>query len=497
MNRASRTDSETVDPAAEGAGVREDAERSGSGASHARPATRRSAIRGYRMVALGEAATDAICLLLTFAILLRAGVDYVPNGVGLPAVILAPLAWVGVFHAFGLYRIVHLPAADEFRRILGATSVGVGILLLAEEWWSLPLSRSGLLLTWFVALFLELLARRLWRWMLRRSKRRGTLALRTLVVGTNDEATRITRAIGAPVRGFMPVAYVATDDAQAAKLHLPIVVFADLERAVADLSAECLFVASSAASSQQVATVARLCRRSGLELRVSANVPDVLASRLSVQPVEDVIVLSLKPARLTRAQAALKRAFDLVVATSALVLSLPLLAVIAIAIRVSSRGPVLFTQPRVTKGERVFTIYKFRTMVIDPDRALKGKLIDLTRPFFKLKDDPRLTPVGRFVRTWSLDEMPQLWNVIRGDMSLVGPRPLFLDQVRSDPEGMSGRHEVPAGITGWWQINGRSDVDYERALQLDLFYIENWSIGLDLYILLKTVGAIVARRGAR
>jgi exopolysaccharide biosynthesis polyprenyl glycosylphosphotransferase len=490
MNRSGQ---DTVEPAARVSSTREAVYGSDPAPE---TDTRRSAIRAYRFVALGEVATDATCLLVTLAVLLGAGIKYAPNGIRLPAIVLAPIVWVGIFHAFGLYRVVQLPASDEFRRILGATTVGVGVLLLAEEWWGLPLSRGGLVLTWLVALFLELVARRLWRWMIRRGKRRGRLALRTLVVGTNDEATQIADAISAPVRGFVPVAFVATTTSRASELHLPVVNLADLERAVADLSVECLFVASSAAAPDQVATVAKLCRRAGLEFRVSANVPDVFASRLSVQPVQDVIVLSVRPARLTRTQAVLKRGFDLVVASSLLVLTLPMTVMIAIAIRLSSPGPVLFRQPRVTKGERVFTIYKFRTMVVDPEPALQGKLIDLTRPFFKIQDDPRLTPVGRFLRTWSFDELPQLWNVFRGDMSLVGPRPLFVDQVRSDPQGMTGRHEVPAGITGWWQINGRSDVDYERALQLDLFYIENWSIGLDLYILLKTVGAIVTRRGA-
>jgi exopolysaccharide biosynthesis polyprenyl glycosylphosphotransferase len=469
----------------------------GSGGSGPEPSeARHSAIHGYRVAAIGEAVTDACCLMLTFAILHLVNVDLVPGGTPLPVVVLSPVVWVAVFYSFGLYRLVDLPAADEFRRIPVAATVGIAVILLAMEWWSSPVTGSGLVLTWLVALFLELVARRLWRWWLRHSKRRGALALRTLVIGTNEEARRIAEAIGAPVRGFVPVAYVATDGHHASASGQPVIRLADIERAIDDLSVECLFVASSAVSPEQVTMVARLCRRLGLEFRVSANVPDVLASRLTVQPVEDVIVLSVKPAQLTRVQAALKRVFDLVLATIAFVLAAPLMGVIAIAILVSSRGPILFRQSRVTKGGRIFTIYKFRTMVVDPDQALSGKFIDLTQPFFKLKDDPRLTTVGRFLRAWSLDELPQLWNVIRGDMSLVGPRPLPREQVDAQQEELSGRHEVPAGITGWWQISGRSDVEYERALQLDLFYIENWSVGLDLYILLKTVGVLVARRGA-
>jgi lipopolysaccharide/colanic/teichoic acid biosynthesis glycosyltransferase len=145
----------------------------------------------------------------------------------------------------------------------------------------------------------------------------------------------------------------------------------------------------------------------------------------------------------------------------------------------------------VTKDGRVFRMHKFRTMRTDPDVSL-----DTTTPFFKLQSDPRLTRVGKFLRRFSLDELPQLWNVITGEMSLVGPRPLPADQVAANLDLMRPRQAVPAGVTGWWQINGRSLVTPEEALRLDLFYIENWSPTLDLYVLLKTFGAVVGRDGA-
>jgi lipopolysaccharide/colanic/teichoic acid biosynthesis glycosyltransferase len=136
-------------------------------------------------------------------------------------------------------------------------------------------------------------------------------------------------------------------------------------------------------------------------------------------------------------------------------------------------------------------MHKFRTMRTDLDVSL-----DTTRPFFKLQSDPRLTRVGTFLRRFSLDELPQLWNVITGEMSLVGPRPLPADQVAANLDLLRPRQAVPAGVTGWWQINGRSLVTPEEALRLDLFYIENWSPTLDLYVLLKTFGAVVGRQGA-
>jgi lipopolysaccharide/colanic/teichoic acid biosynthesis glycosyltransferase len=187
----------------------------------------------------------------------------------------------------------------------------------------------------------------------------------------------------------------------------------------------------------------------------------------------------------------LKRVLDLVVAIPALVLSLPFWAAFALAIRLDSRGPVFFNQERVTKDGRVFRMHKFRTMRTDPDITL-----DTTTPFFKLQSDPRLTRVGKFLRRFSLDELPQLWNVIAGEMSLVGPRPLPADQVAANLDLLRPRQTVPAGVTGWWQINGRSRLTPEESLQLDLFYIENWSPTLDLYVLLKTFSAVIGRQGA-
>jgi lipopolysaccharide/colanic/teichoic acid biosynthesis glycosyltransferase len=171
---------------------------------------------------------------------------------------------------------------------------------------------------------------------------------------------------------------------------------------------------------------------------------------------------------------------------------LPLCLVIALAIAVSSKGPVLFRHKRVTKDGRLFTMYKFRTMVQNADKMP----VKTTDAFFKLQRDPRLTKVGGFLRRFSLDEIPQLLNVIIGDMSLVGPRPLPAEQVAANPQLMEARHQIRSGITGWWQTNGRSDVPAEEAVRMDAFYIENWSLSLDLYILFKTLGCVLGGKGA-
>jgi lipopolysaccharide/colanic/teichoic acid biosynthesis glycosyltransferase len=198
-----------------------------------------------------------------------------------------------------------------------------------------------------------------------------------------------------------------------------------------------------------------------------------------------------------------KRTMDLAGSFLGLFFLSPVLAVIALLIRLDSRGPIFFRQERMGLGGRVFGCLKFRTMVPDAEqrlRDLEARNESVGGVLFKIKDDPRVTPLGRFLRSSSLDELPQLWNVLVGEMSLVGPRPLQLRDSEKlenlDPKGYARRLSVMPGITGPWQVGGRSDVDSGRMLGLDLDYVENWWIGVDLAILVKTVVVVLGRRGA-
>jgi exopolysaccharide biosynthesis polyprenyl glycosylphosphotransferase len=463
-----------------------------------RTASRRPARLAFRRLSIALALADAASIVgallaLQYVTSDKTGID----GALALTLAVASLEWIAVLHAFGLYRVEHLSAWEEFRGIFSATTVGVGVIMVSSFWWEASISRPLLAWTWLFAISFELLTRRLFRWRIRQLKRDGTLTLRTLLVGTNEEAARLARVLQPSVRGFAPIGCVSTSEATDLDGGLPRIGRLDeLADIIRRERVECVFVASSAVSPKDVIDISRACRQAEVEMRVSANLPDILTSRLSIQPIDDVMALYLKPVRLTRTQAALKRSFDLLVSVPALIVLLPSMAVIAMAIRSTSSGPVIFRQRRMTKNGRVFTMLKFRTMVADADHAAHPKVADLTEPFFKMRDDPRLTRIGYVLRKLSLDELPQLWNVVRGDMSLVGPRPLIIEQIEADPKLLEPRHEVKAGMTGWWQINGRSDVELEDAVRLDLFYIDNWSLSLDLYILLKTVGVILLGKGA-
>lgn len=203
------------------------------------------------------------------------------------------------------------------------------------------------------------------------------------------------------------------------------------------------------------------------------------------------------------ARSIVKRTMDVVGALCGLIMLSPVLAMVAVLIRLDSRGPILFQQQRMGLGGRVFWCLKFRTMVPDAEqrlRDLEARNESAGGVLFKIKDDPRVTPLGRFLRRSSLDELPQLWNVLVGEMSLVGPRPLQLRDSEKleemDPEGYARRLSVMPGVTGPWQVGGRSDVDSGRMLHLDLDYVANWSVAADLAILVKTVSVVLGGRGA-
>jgi exopolysaccharide biosynthesis polyprenyl glycosylphosphotransferase len=321
-----------------------------------------------------------------------------------------------------------------------------------------------------------------------------------VVVGTNAEAQHLAKLMELPSFGFEAIALVSTDQASDAPAgDVPIMgTVADLRDVIREVGAECVFVAATALSATEMGYVAKAVRLEGVEVRVTATLPEVLSSRVAVQSLGGVTALSLRPVRLTGTQAVVKRAFDIAVAGLGLLLISPVLATIAVAIKVTSPGPVFFRQKRVGHRGRPFTMMKFRTMQVGADlmvdelRAEHG-VEDL---MFKLKDDPRVTKVGGFLRKVSLDELPQLINVVIGDMSLVGPRPPLPEEVTRYEDWQFDRLEVPPGISGLWQVSGRSDLSFEDCVRLDLFYIENWSLAYDLYILAKTIPVLVSKRGA-
>ena len=240
------------------------------------------------------------------------------------------------------------------------------------------------------------------------------------------------------------------------------------------------------------------CHQRGVRVRLAPSTMEILIHRAEFIPGQSVPLFELGPPAFEGIDFALKRTFDLIGASLLLLLLSPLLLVIALAVRLSSRGPALYRSTRRGIGQRPFPCLKFRTMHTDAEerQADLEELNEASGALFKIRDDPRLTPIGKTLRRFSLDELPQLINVLRGEMSLVGPRPLPQRDYEMLEDWHRKRYLVLPGITGLWQVSGRSELDFDDLVHLDFIYLENWSLALDLTILLKTIPAVFSRRGA-
>ena len=459
------------------------------------PSARAQYAAFYRKVGVTDILSIAVAMLIAYWIRFGVGVpssDYLYLLLAMPAVV------VVVFGSFHLYEAFRYTPAEEFRRIILAVAVGLVGLMVFSFWFQQELPRKWVGWSLALSLLLTLITRRVWHWWTGRQRQRGRLSFTTLIVGTNKEGRHLLTQMQTRAIGFTPIGLVSVGDAEDPHAGVPVVGRVDeLRNLIRDTGAECVFVASSAVSNEDMTPIAKAVRLSGVEVRITANLHQVLASRLSVQPVGGITALSLRPVRLTGTQVVAKFTFDILVSGLMLLLLSPLLILTAAAVKLTSPGPILFRQQRVGLRGRPFTMMKFRTMVVGADSMVDDlrESHGVDGVMFKLREDPRVTKIGKLLRKFSIDELPQLLNVVKGDMSLVGPRPPLPEEVTRYEDWQFDRLEVPPGITGLWQVSGRADLSFDDAVRLDLFYIENWSLAYDLFILAKTVPVLLTSRG--
>lgn len=461
-----------------------------------RAPARRQLLRLHGAMACVDILLVACALVLSHAVVYGLG----QGGGDLALMVaLSPVLTPGMFGWLRLYHVHRLSGPEEFRRLLLATSILISGLVFISFWSDFSLSRGWIGVSWLLTLALILPARGGWRAYLRKARSRGAFTFNTLIVGTSEEAQRIGHMMRDHKLGFRPLGHLALSEGDVCEGDLPTLgSIEQLREFVRSTPADCVFLTPLAADGPSMQRAWHPLRMEGVEVCVSAGLPEVLLSRLTVQPLGGLMALSVTPVRLSGVQATLKRAFDVVGATLGLILLSPLALAIAAAIRMTSAGPVLFKQERVGWRQQPFQILKFRTMVNGAE-SLLGSLKEhneASGPLFKMKNDPRITRVGKWLRRWSMDEIPQLLNVLKGDMSLVGPRPPLRAEVESYEAWQVDRLEVRPGLTGLWQVSGRSDKSFEDYVKLDLFYIANWSLAYDLFIVLKTLPVLFSRRGA-
>jgi exopolysaccharide biosynthesis polyprenyl glycosylphosphotransferase len=415
--------------------------------------------------------------------------------------------WHLSFRYFGLYRSRRLSSrGSEILDIVKATSVGAIILLAASALFDISIATTAFLVTFWLASTAFMVGSRLaLRYLLHSVRLKGRNLRHLLIAGTNARTFAFARQIDArPELGYQIMGFVderrdiPQDDYLARHgLVCDFAGFPDFLRThVVDEVVVALPVRSLYA---QAARIVEVCEEQGIIVRFLSNIFNNRLGHSLIDQFADYPVVTVSSGAVNGFATGVKRALDVCISALALLLLAPLAGVIILAIRLTSPGPAHFAQERLGLNKRTFRLYKFRTMVADAEarQAELEKRNEVTGPVFKIRNDPRLTPIGRWLRKTSLDELPQFVNVLKGDMSLVGPRPLPVRDYKGfDEDWHRRRFSVRPGITCLWQVNGRSDTSFERWMALDMEYIDNWSLSLDLLILAKTIPAVFSGSGA-
>jgi len=437
----------------------------------------------------------------------RLGVFDNPTDLSDSLSIVGPLivtGWILVIGACGGYREdVFGAGTDEYKRVLNATLLTAGLLGVGCYLAKFSLARGYFLLLFVVGLPALLLGRSLLRRAIHQARRQGLLLHRVLIAGTPshvDEVAAVLRRepwLGYQVDGALVPITALREETSAG---IPIVGTCEqVTDVVRHTNADVIFFAGGALqSAAQLREIAWDLEQADVQVVVAPSVTDVSAERVRVRPVGGLPLMHIDPPRTTDATHWAKRAFD-VLGSAFLILAIgPVFLATAAWIKVSDRGPVFFGHTRIGRNGREFTCLKFRTMVPNAESLVAQLQQDTGQSalLFKMKDDPRITKPGKLLRRYSIDELPQLFNVLRGDMSLVGPRPQVAREVALYEGPMVRRLRVRPGMTGLWQVSGRNDLTAQEAVRLDLYYVDNWSIVQDLSILSRTFGAVFGSRGA-
>lgn len=413
-------------------------------------------------------------------------------------------AWLLLIALFSGYQRKQLGAGTvEYHRVLNASLLTAGVLGISAYLLQYPMSRAFYFLMFAIGVPLVLLERYLMRRYLHRARRQGRFSRRVLIAGDcthiSDLVTVLNRE---PWLGY-DIAGLLTTDAQACTKKVSIPTIGTPEQAVTavrEAQADIVIFTEGAYSrGRDFNRLARRLEGEKAELIVVPTLTDVSSTRMSVRPVAGIPLVHIDKPQAERAGTWLKRSFDIVGSLILIIAASPIVAVAALAIKLEDGGPVLFRQLRVGMGGRAFECLKLRSMVPDAEVIRAQQLADANEAdgvLFKIKHDPRVTRVGHFLRRYSIDELPQFFNVLRGDMSLVGPRPALSKEVAAYKSLVRRRLDVRPGVTGLWQVSGRSDLSWDDAVRLDLYYVDNWSMIQDMTILMRTFKAIFSSSGA-
>jgi exopolysaccharide biosynthesis polyprenyl glycosylphosphotransferase len=445
---------------------------------------------------------DALIATVTVGVatLVHSGASPAVANDGIPYVALAamfPVLWIGAMLLGGSYDRRYLAAGPEQYRRVGNASIWVlALIAFASYVLRANFSRGLVLVTIPVAALLTLFGRWAARKALRGRFGSGLAIHRLVAVGSRKGAELLQSYIARNAHTGFAVAGIVTTEAVAAGAPIDVDEIVDeVRRLDADTIA---FVGTTHSSGEELRRMSWALQGSGIRLLVVPDLADIAGPRIVMHPVDGLPLLEICEPELSGAARAVKSVFDRCASLVLIVVLSPLLAAIAIAIKLNDRGPVFYRQRRIGKEGRAFRIWKFRSMRVGASPVLQRVETPVggSQVLMKHPSDDRITSVGRFLRRYSLDELPQLFNVLIGTMSLVGPRPLVPDEVDSFGHGSFARLLVTPGMTGLWQVRGRSGLPWDQRIHLDLYYVENWSIWLDISLLWSTLRALAHPDGA-
>ncbi len=414
------------------------------------------------------------------------------------------VVWIVLLFLQGAYSGRNFAVGpEEFKVILHGSLLSVGAVGLFCYLAKIDLSRGFLLLTFLLGIPMLLVERYVVRRFVHRARARGRLLRRVVAVGGPADVQELFTVLNRErYAGFQIVGACLPSGIEAESAVLPVPLLGsvvDTRRVCEESGADTVLVARGGySSSADLRQIAWDLGDSEIDLVVVPSLTDVAGPRIHMRPVGGLPLLHVEGPQATEAGGLGKRLFDIVGASAVLLLAMPVFLVVAAAIWLEDRSPVLYRQLRIGRDGQAFDCLKFRSMYMDAD-SFEEELRDLVEhdgALFKHPRDPRVTRVGRFIRRYSLDELPQLLNVLRGEMSLVGPRPQQVWEVETYNDSARRRLLVRPGMTGLWQVSGRSTLSWDEAVRLDLYYVDNWSMLTDLVIMTKTVRAVLSSNGA-
>jgi exopolysaccharide biosynthesis polyprenyl glycosylphosphotransferase len=428
----------------------------------------------------------------------------VPYQVYLPFVAIFTLLLVLIYRQHGVYRLRHqISWFDEFYVIVNGTTTGVVVIIVFIFIYRPTFySRAIFIYAGLLAVAILGLSRLLKVIVLRRMRRHGVGTKQILIVGAGEVARTVMRAMVANRDwGFHIIGFL---DDHPARGETDIGRFKalggldNLSTVLQEQTIDEVIITLPWQYHRKIMSIMAQCERKNIRVRIVPDLFQITLNRMQVEDIAGVPMIGIKEVRISGLNQLVKRAIDVILSTLALTLAAPLMALVALMIKMDSPGPAIFAQERVGKMGRRFMVYKFRSMVEDAEarRQTLEALNEADGPLFKIKEDPRTTRLGRQLRRLSLDELPQLYNVLRGEMSLIGPRPGLPSEVEEYQEWHKRRLEVPPGITGLWQVSGRSELTFDEMALLDIYYVENWSPALDAKILLQTIPRVIFGNGA-